>query len=59
MNHCEMEITFARNSGCDGMLDRVAIAYEIRHGVVMIYGVLKCINFQATCILRKHGFTIE
>lgn len=39
MNHCEMEITFARNGGCDGMLDRVAIAYEIHPGVVMLYGV--------------------
>ncbi len=29
MNHCEMEINFARNGGRDGMLDQVAIAYEI------------------------------
>lgn len=39
MNHLEMEMTFARNGGRDGILDRGAIDYLIRPGSVMLYGV--------------------
>lgn len=64
MNHLEMEITFARNAGRDGVLDWGVNAYEICPRVIMLYGITRKImihskyfnsylNFQLFAFLNK------